>query len=100
MPLVVLQYWWGADTLFELQENRLKRSCCPDNLLSCMSSIMVNEPNGKEFNYLQVLIRLFATSNLVRPCDELFATRSQVVILERLMLKAGSAGGGRKRGIS
>lgn len=59
MPSVVLQYWWGADTLFELQENRLERSCYPDNLLSCMSSIIGNEPIGKESNYLQVLMWLF-----------------------------------------
>jgi len=37
----------GADTLFDLQENRLKRSCCPDNLFGDMSSIAVNVATGK-----------------------------------------------------
>jgi hypothetical protein len=41
----------GADTLFELQENRLKRSCWPDSLFSDMSSIAVNAPTGKESKY-------------------------------------------------
>jgi hypothetical protein len=46
----------GADTLFELQENRLKRSCCPDNLFNDMSSVAVNALTGKESKHLQVLI--------------------------------------------
>lgn len=40
----------------ELQESRLKRPCCPDNLFRNVSIVTVDSSNGKESNHLQLLM--------------------------------------------
>lgn len=48
----------GADTVFELQEYRLRRSCCPNNLFNDTSKLTVNEPTVKR-------AQAFTISNLI-----------------------------------